>query len=903
MAAIDDGADYQLRFLAVTDYDDGFATQLWDTAESGAGTKTVTDSIGITETVDPVVIIPPLPDPGPGDTIGVTDQTVLGFGRAPADPVGITDTVTTELVGGDQTLAVATVVGNAIPLGPDSISSPDPLVPPNPYVPNVTAVLVAANGSTVLSQLTDAFGLEWRDGLNEAGFGKISVMLDDPDAALLRPGRFVRCSLHGAARFTWVIEGEPEIVRRTDGEESAYVVTASGRGWVASLSKTLVYPEKGMLNPLNPQHRNFTFASIDFPNLSGWQNTLDVQGLADDLIGARVIWQTSTQPFRFGLAAGNATTPSGWTSAPNGAINLLSAINDSTFAYDSSNGGGVTTVNQGYILSDTPADFEKMKSLVIQLRYGWGSSFDDGGGNRRAWQELSARVVRVSNGAILAARDSTGTFQRCHTNNITTVGAVTGPAVSFSYVNPEATKAAWDDARLELRIVSQAFGSGSTAQRRVYAGTVAGVYDVTDPPQPAPDGFPDPDAAWVWPTVNSSIVGRCYFRRSFTLTEQTLVVIAASADNYYTVFLDGVPIFGEAENEQCWAEYKQIEITLQAGTYHLAAVVENIPWPPQYLNPAGFICTVFQAAANLELIRPIMRTEATGWTALAYPTLEPGWTPGQIVRKCVDEAQARDVVLPLTLGFSAFSDSAGNGWASNDTEAWTFVPAFSIQVGATVLDVLDALVGENWIDYRMRPGTMTLDVWNANQGGVTTSVAFQENVNIRELRFEPTDSKVNRVIIKFPGGYVTVQNNADVAANGAFEAFLTVDSADIADARRKGRNVLNELLDPQSAIVVDYEPVTVASRPYTGFRVGDRVTCPNKDGTPTSYRVISIEVVQDEMGDPTYRIELNRRSRFLEREDYELLQTIGRGLVGERKVRVMNGATASSVAVRLGVAG
>jgi hypothetical protein len=165
---------------------------------------------------------------------------------------------------------------------------------------------------------------------------------------------------------------------------------------------------------------------------------------------------------------GNSAAPNQWSSAPNGVIQVIASANDSNFAEDTSNGGGTTTLNQGYELNDTPANFGNMVSLNIRLRYGWAAAF-----NNRTWASLNARIM--SGATVLAAADSGGAFTEVAAT-ITNTTPVTSSVVSFAYIDTTADKVAWDAAVLEMQIVSVRSGGGSSIARRVYAGEATGIY-------------------------------------------------------------------------------------------------------------------------------------------------------------------------------------------------------------------------------------------------------------------------------------------------------------------------------------------------------------------------------------------------------------------------------------------
>lgn len=183
-----------------------------------------------------------------------------------------------------------------------------------------------------------------------------------------------------------------------------------------------------------------------------------------------------------GLTGGNSAAPNGWTSAPNGALELLLESDDADFAEDTSNTSGTSTVDQGYELGNIwdTTNFVGMNSLNIQLRYGWATTFSN-----RTWSTLGARIMNGTQ--VLAAATSAGAFQTV-ASSITATTPTDSSTVAFSYINkydfitktgPTITD--WNNAVLEMRIVSVRSGSGSSVGRRVYAASVTGDYQAYIP--------------------------------------------------------------------------------------------------------------------------------------------------------------------------------------------------------------------------------------------------------------------------------------------------------------------------------------------------------------------------------------------------------------------------------------
>ena len=196
------------------------------------------------------------------------------------------------------------------------------------------------------------------------------------------------------------------------------------------------------------------------------------------------------------LTVGNASTPSGWVSAPNG---NLGDNSDATYGYVDTNADGL--YDQGWLLAAAlDADFGTMLTLNVVLRYGWSAA-----PSSTVWEDATAAAAtlglecRIVNGAtILAAADAGGTFKTV-VNNPVVISPVNSGSVGFDYVNTASNKATWDAARVEIRIRRNRLKGGSSEQQRVYEADFTGTYtaaasfdpatiagQLSAPPQPIP---------------------------------------------------------------------------------------------------------------------------------------------------------------------------------------------------------------------------------------------------------------------------------------------------------------------------------------------------------------------------------------------------------------------------------
>jgi hypothetical protein len=516
-------------------------------------------------------------------------------------------------------------------------------------------------------------------------------------------------------------------------------------------------------------------------------------------------------------------------------------------------------------------------------------------------------------GEVLRARGP-GWIGGLSTAVIRPYGGVDNPLVPqsriWSFATPNYVEpAAWDPA---VEIVQSNVVFADRYQLLTIIVEVPDGPDVEETIQaPAPLSWKVPEAFWIWGNATTTTVGRNYFRSSFTLGAQALITIAATGDNFYTVFLEGVPILGDNENEACWQEHREITITLPAGTYSIAAMVDNLEWPVAYVNPAGFLCAVYVPDAQGDPASNVLVSDDT-WSSLDYPTNEPGWSPGAIVLDIRTEVQANDTLPHWLVDFSTTTDSDSAAW-SDPINSWPEIPNFAVPVGATVLDLLQRLADEEWLEYRSAATTMTLQCYNPGGAGSVTAFEFVEGVNIEELTFGEAEPVANRLLVKWGSGYLEVEDSAAITANDgiALEATITVDAASYAEAERKAQVALGIMVDAEPSITLRFIPPETwreteiadpneRGRPYEDFREGDWITIPNQSGTPTSYRLLSLAVNQADDGHAEIVGELNRRVRVPERERRELLDSLGIGVKGESRVSIALTAT-NGVATRLGV--
>lgn len=261
-------------------------------------------------------------------------------------------------------------------------------------------------------------------------------------------------------------------------------------------------------------------------------------------------------------------------------------------------------------------------------------------------------------------------------------------------------------------------------------GTGTAAWQLPDAGGNAPANWPDPTAFWIWGGSSSATdqpEGFVYFRAIFSIPADGQYALFAAGDDFYTVYLDGVPLVGVESDPLQWQVTKRAIVTME-NTFHLLAVVaENAPGPTN--NPAGFLLTLMEQDAYGALGAVVANTNDT-WLALDYPATPPGVTAGVILRQLVEEAGLRDALGGLgliTFGFDDTDDSAAN--------PWPVLPMVSLPVGSTVLDAVRSLADAGHIDVWMDPDTLELHAWVGGTRGTASGVALTPEVNITELRY------------------------------------------------------------------------------------------------------------------------------------------------------------------------
>lgn len=240
-----------------------------------------------------------------------------------------------------------------------------------------------------------------------------------------------------------------------------------------------------------------------------------------------------------------------------------------------------------------------------------------------------------------------------------------------------------------------------------------------DPPENegwwAATNFPDPTAQWIWApgtTVAAAPEGHGYVRYVFEIFSAISAIAYVTVDNGGDFYVDGQLLIDQMKD---FTTVHTAEFDLSIGDHTLAMIGHNAP-PADMgtINPAGFICAVYEKLPSGDVGDLLFHTDST-WKGLWYPPVAPGMTPGEALRHAVVEAWARGTMLGVSLGFTDELDSDGN--------PWPLVGDIATKVGTDVLTFAREL-SDTYIDFAMAPGSFRLLAWVKGMRGETKDVAL-----------------------------------------------------------------------------------------------------------------------------------------------------------------------------------
>ncbi len=439
-------------------------------------------------------------------------------------------------------------------------------------------------------------------------------------------------------------------------------------------------------------------------------------------------------------------------------------------------------------------------------------------------------------------------------------------------------------------------------------------------PYPAPIGFPWPtnpfnlvagvptanyeDTFWIITAdqPDYASTGYLFFKGQFSLDDLTAVRFTATGDNFFTLFLEGVPILGEQisiGNHFMWQGWKDKTIWLPAGDYDVAGAVYNISFtdlgggpkvqPPCLAqgydgsardgNPAGLLCSIFEPGDSATAPTAILMSNSS-WISHYDEFYWPGWTPGQIIDQLIMEGIANGSLTVYSSNtYDDDTDSDGEDWRPFDEDyERPDIPTFAIEVGTSLMQALQLMQQRGWIHWHVQPGTFILDLYRARLPASPVPAAILAGeANLIEFTRSATAPYANALLVQWEGGYVTVEDVAAITAYGTTVwGTYSSDTGSADEARLDGNNELFIRAQAQfPAIVAEVEPLTDNTVPYEAFELGDYVTVPAQGGGTEDVRCLSITCQQDALGYAVWKTELNAKLDVPQRRNDQLLQQIG----------------------------
>lgn len=399
----------------------------------------------------------------------------------------------------------------------------------------------------------------------------------------------------------------------------------------------------------------------------------------------------------------------------------------------------------------------------------------------------------------------------------------------FSWQSPEYDDAAWEIARAMTTVEAAQLGAW--------------------PHQPMGVGFPAAAGAYmIWAPGSTNLSapeGTCYLRGTYTSATAGKHKMYALIDNYGTIYLDGVKLL-EVSPHDGFTGAHTVVFEASAGEHTIAVQADNAVGYPD-AHPAGVAIAIYDVDANNEPVTgnpvavtgdPAGSTPDSNWRILAYPATPPGMTPGEALRHCIEEAQARGAIPGVVVGWTDELDSEG--------VAWPVVGDISTRVGTDVLTFAREL-SATYIDFWMEPASWTLRAYVHDGRGVNTDVVLSESDgdpddgNLVALEQHKIISPSTVLLARYNGGWREVVRPADVRREaliglGTTQSPLEVD--------RVANGQLDIYANVREAIQVGLSPTGDADTPYVAFRVGDVVEAPLMDGSPSAERVVAIDVAE-----------------------------------------------------------
>lgn len=351
-------------------------------------------------------------------------------------------------------------------------------------------------------------------------------------------------------------------------------------------------------------------------------------------------------------------------------------------------------------------------------------------------------------------------------------------------------------------------------------------------------GFPRPwtdhAAQWVSPG-NPSVtapIGRFYFRASFTLASDQLVLIEATFDNEGELWIDGERVI---TGNSLWQNYPFSRVE-SAGTHVIAGFCDNVPIIPAGLNnPTAVLFTVYVLDANGNRTSTNVIRSTPASTIVTSGT--PGWTMGAILIQLFTEAQTRGVTAlqGMTFGFTKSLDSNGDPWDVTDE--------LPLKIGDDLSKVLDQ-ASELACDVWMEGVQLHAAPRRGTDRTGTVEFAAGDNILVSAPTFR-AGGMVNAALISYNNRWIEV---TDPATIGDYRAEVYLQLGNVESSAQAVKMALSSFVETSTPEITIPIQISSAKGPLPGvdFFVGDDVTGPGLDEAPAPLRVMSVTGTENE---------------------------------------------------------
>lgn len=336
-----------------------------------------------------------------------------------------------------------------------------------------------------------------------------------------------------------------------------------------------------------------------------------------------------------------------------------------------------------------------------------------------------------------------------------------------------------------------------------------------------PEAWILPSAYWLWVDHTTDVpAGRVYLRCYFSTSTDFEAWLHCAADDQADVYLDGV-LLARMTGADSWRATTEVFFILYAGTHALTAVCENLERPGE--NPGGFIAAIMGDSGSVspDPDAVIVKTDpdqtiAEPWKGEGY-TATPGMTPGETLRRGVDDAQTRGGLIGVTYDFDWDHDSYVN--------AWLVSPAITMRPTDSLTSLVERLREhevEVWMTHEMllraapRRGEDKEGAVRLSLGSELTSVRHsrpRRRGNVLLVRTQSEDWEEH----EDDDSVTAVGRREDSLELGSVDDHVSATKPVRAAFERNARGRVESRLEHAE---------TARTRPMVDYTVGDRVTVP-----------------------------------------------------------------------------